>query len=597
MDLENLATSAIKESIALTDTMSPFINDGDREPVWDGHIYIYYDKAKRIENVKKVPVQVKGKKAKDLKQEVIHYSLGISYLQDYLDDGGVFFFVVLISPSGRRKQIYYAALLPIKLRLMLSDIKDNQKTKSFELKKFPDDNNRKTMILLNFYENMQKQTSFRHAKLLSQEELHRQGLLESISLTVTGYGKKPKDILDLIFEVDDLYMYANIKGGAIPQPLEEMPVAVHMTEDVIKDVSTGGVKYYKKIRRIKSKNQLEIIIGKSVHLRMIENNRVLRIDFKPTTILEDALIDIPFILSLAENLQIEIGDIPINLDGISSLFPAERMEALRSALDYYRRLEKVFDVLHLAKNRDIAKFSHEDNRNSDRLYDAILNRKQISGLKKNIPYVALIEYADTKLALVFKPTENEGTYEITDYFSDNSYELFRIGENGERLTTSKFVNMTAENFLSIGNVDYEAILDSFKCYADEPYCTDEATLLLLQMILAYDKSQDRRTDILEHAEKMAKWLVENESSDSILMKMNYLQIQKRKRKLTELEEGELVEIAEGTSLQDKKQEFSIKLGANLLLDNQRAAEFFYNKLDDEGKLQFQLYPIWRFSKF
>ncbi|MDO5479799.1 MAG: hypothetical protein Q4G23_11630 [Clostridia bacterium] len=90
MDFENLATAAVKESIALTATMSPFINDGDKEPVWDGHIYIFADKAKRKENIKKVPVQVKGKKAKDLNQDVISYSLGVSYLQDYLDDGGVF---------------------------------------------------------------------------------------------------------------------------------------------------------------------------------------------------------------------------------------------------------------------------------------------------------------------------------------------------------------------------------------------------------------------------------------------------------------------------------------------------------------------------
>lgn len=53
MDLENLATAAVKESIALTDTMSPFINDGDKEPVWDGHIYIYSDKTKRKEQIKK----------------------------------------------------------------------------------------------------------------------------------------------------------------------------------------------------------------------------------------------------------------------------------------------------------------------------------------------------------------------------------------------------------------------------------------------------------------------------------------------------------------------------------------------------------------
>ena len=213
--------------------------------------------------------------------------------------------------------------------------------------------------------------------------------------------------------------------------------------------------------------------------------------------------------------------------------------------------------------------------------------------------MALLDYADTKLALVFKPTENAGTYEIGDFFADNSYELFRVGEDGEHLPTSKYVNLTAENFLELGNVDYRAIMASFSGYLDEPYCTEEATLLLLQMIHAFDKSQDKRIDILDHAEEMAKWLIEIENaySDPEVMKLNYLQIQKRKRGFTEDEEQELIKIAEESKLGNQNQEISLKLGANLLLDNQRVAEYYYDKLDDAGKEQFRMYPIWRFSKF
>ena len=599
MDLEKIATSAVSESISMTDTMSAFINDGDKEPVWDGHIYIFADNSKKIENIKKVPVQIKGKSSRKLDEEVVKYPLRLSYLNDYLDDGGVLFFVVYISPSGDRKQIYYTSLLPVKLRILLSDIKDGQKTKNIELRKFPSDSRKKTIILLNFYENMQKQTSFRHANLFSQEELFQQGRLESVSFTVTNYGKRPHDIRDLIFEVDDLYMYANIKGATIPQPLQEMPIAVHVFEDVCRDICVMGTKYYGQFRRIKSKDQLELLIGKSVHIRIIEKEKLLKIDFKPTTILEDALVDVPFILAIVKNHQIEIGNVPINLKGITDLYTQERVKTLEYNLEYYQRLEKLFDVLHLDKNRDIASFNHEDNKNSARLFDALLEGKEVSGLKKDIPYVALIDYADTKLALVFKPTEKAGTYKIADFFADNTYELFRIGEHGEHLPTSKYVNLTAENFLELGNVDYTAIIDSFRCYLDEPYCIEEATLLLLQMIHAYDRSQDKRIDILAHAEEMAKWLIETENDygDLTVMKLNYLQIQKRKRDFTEDEERELIKIAEESKSGIENQDIFLKLGANLLLDNQRSAEFYYKKLDEDGKKQFRMYPIWRFRKF
>ena len=598
MDLEKLATSAVEDSISQTETMSPFISDGDKEPVWDGHIYIYSDKSKRKENIKKIPVQIKGKKSNKM-DDVIKYSLDISYLNDYLDDGGVFFFVVYIGSSGRKKQIYYASLLPVKLRILLSGLKEKQKTKTFELKKFPEDNSKKTMILLNFYENMKKQTSFRHAELLSQEELYRQGKLESISFSVTGFGKRPADIRDWIFEVDDLYMYANIKGSAIPQPLEQIPLAIHMSEDINQSVSVGGTKYYNGFHRIKSKGALKIIIGKSVHLRMVENSTTAKIDFKPTTILEDALIDIPFILSIIEKQHVQIAGISINLDEIASVFTPERIKELQSNLAYYQKLEKLFNTLRLDKSKDISKFSVEDHKTSARLIDAFLHGKAVKGLKKDMPHVALIKYSDTKLALIFKQTETSGTYEISDFFADNSYELFRIGEEGEHLPTSKYVNLTAENFLEIGNVDYANIIDSFQYYSDEYYCTEEATLLLLQMILAFDMSQDKRMDILTHAEEMAKWLVkiESEYSDPAIMKLNLFQIQKRKRQLTENEENELVEIAETTYVGFEEQTIMHKIGAYLLLDNQPLAKYWFNKLDNEMQDQFRKYPIWRFCKF
>lgn len=49
MDLEKIATASVKTSISITDELSPFINEGDKEPSWDGNIYIYANKDKRKE--------------------------------------------------------------------------------------------------------------------------------------------------------------------------------------------------------------------------------------------------------------------------------------------------------------------------------------------------------------------------------------------------------------------------------------------------------------------------------------------------------------------------------------------------------------------
>lgn len=65
MDLEKIATSAIVLSISKTDTLSGFINNGDKEPCWDGNIYIHEDSKHSKKNIKRIPTQVKGKLVKN----------------------------------------------------------------------------------------------------------------------------------------------------------------------------------------------------------------------------------------------------------------------------------------------------------------------------------------------------------------------------------------------------------------------------------------------------------------------------------------------------------------------------------------------------
>ena len=595
MDLEKLATSAVSDSISRTDTMSPFVNDGDKEPVWDGHIYIFADKRKTKENIKRVPVQIKGRKCNKQNSDIIKYSLEVAYLKDYLDNGGVMFFVVYISDDCDRKQIYYSALLPIKLRLLLSNI-GTQRKKSIELHRFPDDNEDKTTIFLNFFNNMQKQISFAHADLLSEEELIKQGMLEEITFSVTKYGKKPDDIRELIFQ-DDLYMYAKVKGVSIPQPLEEIPSDIHLADDVNSYVSVNGKKYYNSFKRIWSKEKTKLVIGNSLYITADEKEQKVKFKFKPTDILEDALIDLPFILSVFNYKKIEIGNVPLDLGDIKKTLTDERIETIRHNLEYCNRVSDLFDKLRLNKNKDLSKMNDEDRRNTQRLIDSILDGKPVSGLQKDIPRVISITYMDTKLALVFVPTDIDGQYHIYDYFKDSSFEVFHMIDS-DRFPTSKFIKMTADDFLEIGNIDYGEIFSSFLQYSDESYCFEEANFLLLEMIRAYDKSKDKRLDILHQAKIFAEKLVYEiaKSKDNSIAKLNLLQIEKRIHPLTDEQKDILIAIAESTVLEDKMQEYMIRIGANLLLGNNFSAEYYYKMLNEETQEQIKQFPIWRFWK-
>ena len=100
METEILATSVVKKRIAQTKYLSPFINEGDKEPSWDGFIYAYNDSSKRKDKLAgRAAVQVKGLQRKNLRQKSISYSMDKADLENYRSDGGIILFVVYIDAT------------------------------------------------------------------------------------------------------------------------------------------------------------------------------------------------------------------------------------------------------------------------------------------------------------------------------------------------------------------------------------------------------------------------------------------------------------------------------------------------------------------
>lgn len=189
MDIEKIATSAIITEISKTDMLSGYISEGDKEPCWDGSIYIHEDVKHTKKNIKRIPTQVKGKTVKEKKvKESIKYSISYDDLNAYMMDGGTLFFVVYIDKeNGNVLQIYYTTLLPIRI-MELIERKKNAYTVSFD--KFPKDNKKKIEIVVEAYAEAQRQKSYAGAKIPTIDELSIQGSLESITFHVTHFGER-----------------------------------------------------------------------------------------------------------------------------------------------------------------------------------------------------------------------------------------------------------------------------------------------------------------------------------------------------------------------------------------------------------------------
>ena len=108
--IEQLSVNLITDIISRSNRMSPYIAIGDREPEWDGFIYL---QSLNQKVTGRVAVQVKGKTVKRIPQKTT-YPVSIYSLQNYKRDGGIIYFVVYLLDGERYP--YYAKLAPLDLK-------------------------------------------------------------------------------------------------------------------------------------------------------------------------------------------------------------------------------------------------------------------------------------------------------------------------------------------------------------------------------------------------------------------------------------------------------------------------------------------------
>lgn len=341
--IETLSVNAVKDSITMSDFLEPFIADNDKEPSWDGAVYIYECMTHKKENLKgRLPVQVKGKECNDFSQKEISYSMSTVDLKKYLYDGGVILFVVYIDGGGLTRKIYYVELPPIKLRYILSTAVD-QKTKTLKLKEFSTDNDKKATIFLNCLQNCQKQASFTDAKLLSLDELEKQGLLEGITIPIAVVGvNDPQRAL----VTNEVYIYANLRGSAIPQPLEFMPEHLITNQELDLTITIEDNVYYTKIQVIKSAENTTFKFGESFTISFDDKGKPCKLNYKDSTKARILARDLDFMLSYIKYGYFKVNDTKLPFDKGEADFSNFNIEEQKQRLEFAKRIVIALDMLN-----------------------------------------------------------------------------------------------------------------------------------------------------------------------------------------------------------------------------------------------------------
>lgn len=581
--LETFAVNAVRDSVENSDYLSQFIPDNDKEPSWDGAVYIYHNKSKKKDAlIGRMPVQVKGKESHNHPSE-ISYRVQISDLRNYLNDGGSMFFVVYISKNPPSRTIYYDTLTPVKLRILIKQANSHKST-LITLKRYPQDGNAQADIFLNCYNDCKKQASFSSAILYTEEDLAERGILEEIAFSVSSF--TPNN-LDSFFQ-NEIYPYAKVKGSTIPQPLEFIPTHIHISSEVPASVTVAGKPYYDHYTKIQSADGIVLRFGSSFTITIPSSTQKWQINYTSSDYLRQRATDLSFIISVIDNSGFEINNTPIRIDSTKLDLSQFDLAAQKSQLHDLQDAVSLLDILHCTNDLNLSTMSKTDTINLFRLIQVFVKKQAVQQLKPGLKPILTYRVNNLQFALWFFPqSDHSGMYEIRDFFS---YEHPVYYEQDAKAQTSQYALLGADDFLSLDNLQLSVLLPSFQKLALNNHIANCANFMLLDLLTAYDKSNHARADLLETAIQFSHWLYE--IPDDLLSwpirLLNRLQTTKRQRILNQYEEKQLYELIEGIDADD------ILTGAYLLLGIQKLAERHFQKMSPTQQEEFRSFPIFYF---
>lgn len=589
-NIESAAISEIKDSILSCDILSPYISENDKEPSWDGFIYIYKDKDRKKENIKgRVAVQVKGESNSDFSQSEISHPADISDLRNYLKDNGVIYFVVYIDKQNpRRRKVYYDTLTPVKLGLKL---KSNENTTSLniKLKVFPNDSEIQKVLFLNFLKDSRQQVSYAPHNIISIDEVMQSNVKGFTYLPENYKALNTTQSLFNVLNSNEIYFYASDDNkNLIPTDFFTSSELKLNVIDTVDDcpISINEKVYYSGFKRVFSEDGMTINIGNSMSLSINEQGGS-KFDFKLATSVRKSITDLLFYVEAVKNgnkFSIKGKDFTFSI--VNSNIE-DHLLFLEDKLTFLNQVINLFTILNIDDDLDLEKLSREDQIYLDILFKAILDKESVNINVEGDDNTSVtnLKIANIQIKLIVSKNSID-SYKIKDFFS-SELQAMQSNDNGDMRIMSPFSILEKEDYINISNINYGVILNSYKSLSNFDYIYQIAIIDMLKMLSAYDNKPNVK--LFKLIKDISSWIFE-ESKNNVPIEiklLNSFQIIKRERDFNDDEKTQLVELTENSNIE-------YKLGANILLGYKEASKIYFNKLTDEQQEVFKSFPIYRF---
>ena len=566
-------------------TISPYISSNDKEPCWDGNLYIYSNEPMKNSTLYgRVPVQIKGRFFKDkVCKNDITYSVSLVDLKNYMRDGGIIYFVVGIWENSYK--IYYAKLTPLKLKTYIKHCKrESASIKLTELKEYSFDID---CEIRDFYDNCKVQTGNTDNTVDIKDILSSK---KAVNLTFFASALKNNEQCKIseYLAKHPVYLYAETTDGfnnKVLRPVGDEDLSLNFKEFIPAEVKVGDKVYYNEIQRTcKQNGNILIYIGRSLRMEISPDGNVNRnINFKLNeTELSSWIKEAEFIFKIAETKCFEIDKVCFKLNGNEE---NKYIDWCRNRLRFAKKIQSVLSALHVNKELVIKEFSQDEINIINILYKALCEQDEIS-INESLPPIFTVSLSNLCLALFASKTPT-GKYRIYSYKDVTGDISYTDSNTNVPAKTSIYSWFQTDGFKIVSNIDYDDILPSYKkVYIENHNVTQRANNDMLMMILAYDENHDDK--LLKSSKDLCEWLISiNEKDEVNTYFLNLMQIIKRKRDLTNEERKEIMIKFDLCNSMEK-------LACCLLLDNNEMANHYFNQLNDSEKEFFTTLPIYHF---
>ena len=242
--------------------------------------------------------------------------------------------------------------------------------------------------------------------------------------------------------------------------------------------------------------------------------------------------------------------------------------------------------MHVSKDMLFKEWNDEDDENLKLLIEAIGKKRPVKNTPQDLSKVYALKISNLTLGVVYVK-HSDGHCYLYDYFGEHLIAMYN--KEGSEIRISQYGTMKSEDFLKYDNICLPIIIEDFKTLPVSANIINDANLLMLEMIKAYDQCKSML--LLEFANQMNEWLSKYpELIDSVICVINHYQIVARQRELLVSEKEELRSIAEET------EEMSYKAGALILLGDSKEVNRVLASFDENQLDAFCNYPIYSLHK-